>query len=463
MSLHRMLRAAAGNNSGPAPTPGDLQFSKVALLLHGDGTNGAQNNTFVDSSSNAFAITRWGNATQGSFSPFPVSSGIAYSSSVNGGSAFFDGNYSGITAANNAAFNLGSGNFTLECWVYNKEVSTQCGIAGVWNGSFIIWRAGTTYRFYYGGISGSPLTCSIPAVLNSWQHLAIVRNGTTLTFYVNGVSGGSANLGTSAINFTSDPFGFGANFEYGSIGYPYIGFISNVRLVKGTAVYTANFTPPTSPLTAISGTAILLNFTNAGIYDNAAKSAVQTVGNAQISTAVKKFGTGSLAFDGTGDGLIANASAAPLVNTDFTWEVWVNFNSLSGAPCLLNVGTSSANRTLLYFDPTNGIRYAVARSGIDQISIQQGSTSGWSTGTWYHVALVRSGNTYTIYRDGTSVATGTSTYSQSILPDGMNVGYSNSSGSYLYLNGYIDDVRITNGFARYTANFPPPNVAFLDQ
>ena len=61
-----MMQMVAGGTVAPS----DPNFRNVTLLLHGDGTNGGQNNTFVDSSANAFTITRNGNTTQGSFSPY---------------------------------------------------------------------------------------------------------------------------------------------------------------------------------------------------------------------------------------------------------------------------------------------------------------------------------------------------------------------------------------------------------
>ena len=101
MSLHHGLRSAAGASVA------DPDFKNVSLLLLGNGTNGAQNNTFVDGSSNAFSVTRYGNTTQGTFSPF----GYNWSN-------YFDGNGDYLSVPDNAAFEIGSGDFTVEAWIY---------------------------------------------------------------------------------------------------------------------------------------------------------------------------------------------------------------------------------------------------------------------------------------------------------------------------------------------------------
>jgi len=102
MFLSKKLNMGAGT---PATT--DPQFNYVTMLLHGDGTNGAQNNTFLDSSSNAFTVTRSGNVTQGSFSPY----GSNWSNNFNGSSDY-------LSSPANTALNMGTGNWTIECWVY---------------------------------------------------------------------------------------------------------------------------------------------------------------------------------------------------------------------------------------------------------------------------------------------------------------------------------------------------------
>lgn len=441
--------------AGVSPDP---NWSSVSYLMSTTATNGGQNNTFVDSSTNNFSFIRYGNPTQGSFTPFqtPPVGYPGYSTSSFGGSGYFDGTGDGLTVANNSAFALGSGNFTLECWVYNSEVVANCGYAGVWANSYILYREGTSYKFYYNGPSGSPLTSSIAAVANTWTHLAVVRNGSTLTLYVNGVSGASANISTTAFSgIGSGVFGIGANFQNPtSPAFPFTGYMASLRLVTGTAVYTSAFTPPTTPLTAISGTAFLCNFTNANSFDAAMRCDLETAGNAQVSTAQAKFGTTSMAFDGSGDYLRVNTYDPSLFafgTGDFTIEFWLRINTTAGLQFMYE-GRGGSDTPTIYM---NGAALTYYTNGINAIT-----GANLSTGVWYHVALARSGTSTKMFLDGTQTG---STYTDS-------TNYTNIAGRPVFgiesglslhsLNGYLDEMRVTKGVARYTANFTAPTAAF---
>jgi hypothetical protein len=92
---------------------------------------------------------------------------------------------------------------------------------------------------------------------NQWHFITIQRSGTTYTMYVDGVIDAQQNLAVVNLRFDYNIIIGGYNPP--TIGYSYIGYLSNLRIVKGTALYSGNFTPPTTNLTAVSGTALLLN------------------------------------------------------------------------------------------------------------------------------------------------------------------------------------------------------------
>jgi hypothetical protein len=199
--------------------------------------------------------------------------------------------------------------------------------------------------------------------------------------------------------------------------------------------------------------------TNAAIFDNAMMNDLETVGNAQISTSVKKFGTGSLAFDGTGDRLVGPPTYLYDLAGDFTIECWLNLNSTSGTYIgIASYADSSGwyGWQLIKYNTYIQFQFLSASAGVGTVT----SSSTVTTGVWYHIAVVRSGSTITLYINGTSQGTSTSTASYSSANSFIRVGEERTLGGQL--NGYIDDLRITKGYARYTANFTAPTAAFSD-
>jgi hypothetical protein len=236
------------------------------------------------------------------------------------------------------------------------------------------------------------------------------------------------------------------------------GYMSDFRLVKGTAVYTAAFTPPTAPLTAITNTQLLTNFTNAGIYDATAKNDLETVGNAQNSTTQSKFGGSSMYFDGTGDWLTAADNINLRFGTgDFTIEGWVYLSATGVAYGLVSKGTSTTGWSV-NITSGNKLQFSYTASNLT------GATS-LASGTWYHFAVTRYGSgtgNVKVFLNGVVDATsGTAITDAFTQTNIFYVGADRVGGSAL--NGYLDDVRVTTGIARYTSNFTPPTSAFLLQ
>ena len=407
-----------------------------------------QDNRFIDRSANNFTITVNGDTRISKLAPFnPPAS---YSTASYGGSGYFDGTGDTLSLASNAAFDLASSNFTLEAWIYQTSGTLGPIINRRPAASATGWlfSAGEFSAFINGAWRQSVITATVTN--NVWLHVALVRNGSTFTLYHNGTSVGTYTQ-TGAVQDLTQAVVVGA--AGGTTEILFTGYIANARMVVGTAVYIANFTPPTTPLTAITNTSLLLNFTNAGIYDAATINDGQTVGNAQVSTTQAKWGTTSLAFDGTGDYLtVIDKPELRLGSGDFTIEGWVYLSATGVAYGLVSKGTATTGWSV-NVTSGNKLQFSYTASNLT------GATS-LASGTWYYFAVTRSGTAagnLKVFLNGSADAT-----SAGAVTDNFNqtnvlyVGADRVAGAVL--NGYLQDVRVTNGYARTittpTAAFP---------
>jgi hypothetical protein len=217
-------------------------------------------------------------------------------------------------------------------------------------------------------------------------------------------------------------------------------YLSNVALLHGNGANNS---------TTITDSALGVNWTVGG--------------TAKISTTQSKFGGSSMAFDGSA-GCVINAPVGAswtFGTADFTVEGWVYVTAAAtNSNGIFQQGTSAfASST------TNSLGFGTVTSGskwqIYAKNTNTSSTASWSTATWYHFALVRSGTTTTLYIDGTSVITVTA---DSTNYTGTHFGLGSLFGTAVGAvhNGYIDEFRVTKGVARYTANFTAPTAAFSD-
>jgi hypothetical protein len=448
----RIVKGTALYTANFTPPTQPLTAVSGTSLLTLQNNQPANNSTFLDSSSTNSLITRTGNTTQGSFSPY----------SPSGWSNYFDGTGDYLTVT--APTTLGTDKFTIEAWVYRTSASADenilvQGVGGT--DGFGIAVLGGALRIRFGATN--LFTSAATLTQNTWYHVALVRNGTTLTGYLNGISFGTS---TDSSNQTATQWNIG---HYGAGNYLFTGYISNLRVVKGTAVYTSNFTPSIQPLTAIAGTSLLTCADNRFVDKSANNFAVTSTGDvrvanwspfaAQTQTPVSY----SAYLDGTGDYLsVPSNSGFQFGSDNFTIECWVYINAFGTAGTWFAgpwgvPGGTNRSWDFAYYPAGGGIVFGYSTNGTDG-TIITGSTT-LSLNTWYHVAAVRSGNTCTIYQNGISI--GSASMAGTTINPGTNslwIGANpeDNGGSNFMLNGYISNLRVVKGTALYTANFTPP-------
>ena len=472
----RMVQGTALYTSNFTPPQNNLTaISGTTFLSY-------QSPTIIDNSPNAIAITNINGVTveaplilnkltkrQYSDGTFQTLGDIdeytitnsKYCTSFNGSSQY-------LTVPSNAAFSFGTGDFTVECWLYTGAPSG----GGVTNDRFIFGgfsssspafavflNNGGNLPAIWNGTTQYNTTTSVPT--NTWTHVAWVRNSSTLNIYINGVLGKTQASYTT--NFTTASTWYIGKNDIASDRY-FSGYISNLRVVKGVAVYTSEFTPPTSPLTAVSGTS-LLTCQNPTIIDNSTNAFTITNNGSVPTNNIQSTMYGATL---NGGNYLSIAQAAGAIGTGtFTIEAWVYPTSFSSSPTIME-------NSYWYQGYNGGWTAYISTSGTIVFSASNG---GWNTypsilvttGTvslnvWSHVAIVRDSNNYiNVYINGVPAITPVN-YSASLNYNNGSIGSSYAlrigahiadGGFYQGYSGSISNARITST-AVYNGPFLPP-------
>jgi len=408
----------------------------------------------ADGSTNAHAITVTGNVSTEPLTPF---NNLEYSEALHGSSGYFNGS-SSLTIPNDSTLLFGSGDYTVETWVYNTNTGNDLKwIAAIWHyttpsaQAWALYHQNGQYSFIVDPADTVVTTGTSGLHTNEWTHLAVTKSGNVFRMFINGVQESTTTLSHTMQN-GSGALDIGAAGA-GPVSTRFGGYISNLRIVKGTAVYTAAFTPPTAPLTAVTNTGFLMN-PNPNIIDKSQSSNLKVFGNTTGSTTQVKFtDSKSMYFDGSGDYIKTSASTDYDLPTDFTIEAWIHPTALSSNRLIVDTyNTSKAGSYQLYWRGT-GSSLAFYSQG-DGMVLQDPSSSSIFVNAWNHVAVSRSGTSAKLFVNGIVVDTATNSrdFTHGIP---VAIGYQQATGTN-YFAGYIQDVRITKGLARYTANFTPP-------
>jgi hypothetical protein len=368
----------------------------------------------------------------------------------------------GLSFADHADFDLAGSDWTFEWWAYVPKSE------GVTNLNFINkgpQGAVRPYSFNYRLESGQPgweprmfgssngssqwegYSGAAWQPWSTWTHVAFVRNGSTITRYINGKAYGTGS---------GDVFDNNEVLYVGGSGDEQPHTHSDLRISK-SAVYTAEFTPPTAPLSS-TGSVLHLKGTDASIIDKSQNSNLSLHGNTTGSTTQVKFAnTKSMYFDGN-DGITATGVRIPTNQyKSWTLEAWV-YATTSDANTERQIfsqydGDTFDNRFLFghaggAYRVFNGGNSVTSGSGVIQFN------------SWQHVAATYEGSTasanfgkYTLWVDGNSQ--GSVLINRPANNSDLQIGSRNQGQSQAWL-GYIQDARLTVGLQRYTANFTPP-------
>jgi hypothetical protein len=418
-------------------------------------------------------------------------------------SAVFNGTNSYLQLADSDDWRLGGGCFTIDFWYRIPtgsigkyfEVHQYVDANNYW-ACYIYLNGEVGFRVFSGGVSITYfITSAYTIAADTWYHFAIVRDGSNAYVFINGVSQVPTvtNLGI-APDFAA-PLRLG---EHGSgLGYWFNGYIDELRIVKGVARWTSNFTPPAQPYPCIGsvnskgvvaervpkkvGVVVKLDQNDATVTASVARDvdnytkllmhgecfkdetgkAVTFYGNALIDSSVYKFAGGSMKFDTSSSYLsIPNSSDWYLGVGDWTIDFWIRLNSNPPSGKVWGiVQQRTSDNTMIHIvygvpATTGEIGLTIWNSGV--------ASSNWTSGagmvinTWYHVAVVRYGSYYITFINGVQYYNAVNSMVWGVYTGNLTIGYArNETPEDRYLDGYLDEVRISKGIARWTANFTP--------
>jgi len=459
-TLYQTTQTTSNTQVFTPPTSALTLEANTKLLLLAD-------NRFRDKSNNNFAVTRTGDNTK--IVPFgPFRGTTVYQPHLHGASwlAQDGGNYFTVPYSKELFdwWQTGSGvvvPYTIELWFYAISLPVTTTVPHIIGSQLVsstttYWsfglRASGAVVFQYNNGTSQFVISSRTVRALEWNHLAVtITPGSGIRIWVNGVADPAVAIsGTPNATLGTVPLSIGA-FNNATM----FGYYSNLRIVKGDAIYTANSAPPTAPVTRTANTVLLMNFDTGGIVDYTTRHNVQTIADPKswpapsraggtYSVYRNRYSNTSLFFDGTGDYLQMAAARSETENFgtgDWCIEFWI-YRVLGGTQQTIydQRSATTQNSPLIYLTTTNNVRYYI--NGADRIS-----TAAIASNTWVHVAVERFSRNVSIYIDGSRsgaifLDANTHTANQNYI------GGTTTSQPYY---GHIQDFRITKG-ARYTAN-----------
>ena len=437
-------------------TVASTYLDNVVLAMPMNGP--ADSNRFYDLKGHP--VTTYGNTKI-------VASPAKFGSSV----AYFDGSDDYLALPFSTDFVFTGTAWTIEAWIYLTTLpSSMATIFSAFSNSsstgvrLLVGPAGALYA----GVGSPDLNSADGAIApNTWYHVAVCGSGSNVKLFVDGTV--VASVTTAATTPTGISYVYVGSTD-GS-NWMLTGYIEDLRISKGLARYTANFTVPTESYLDKSATVVALPMAgpnNATTFSDIVGRAVTAYGNAKISSTQSKFNGTSAYFDGSGDYLaIPYSPEIDLLGHDFTVEAWVyptftptsydrrlcgsgggtiGWNSSTGLHWLIQF--SNSNPPALAFQFWNGS----AADGYE-------TTAKVSLNAWSHVAISVDATSRTLYIsiNGTVQSFSLTSIARPSSNPGLAIATLPGEGgdSAAAYTGYLDDFRITRGEAKYKTNFTP--------
>jgi len=439
--------------------------SSTKLLLHADGKTGSR--LFTDSSLSPKSITNFGVKIDTQQKKLGLSS------------AFFNGQGDYLSLPDSNDFNFGAGDFTIDFWVkfnhLNHPATPVQYFMGQYDGTgnnyWLLSHQEDTNRLYLAFSKSGIYYCHWTPSLHTWYHLAFIRQGASGKIFIDGVS----QAVTEQVAFRSDDVGdISSPLRIGTLtaqieGYFFDGWLDEVRVTKGLARWTGDFTPQEVrllPAPPEEGT-VPDSFTKL-LWHGDLLNGMTSSGGAKIDTRQKKFGLTSGFFDGQDDYFtLPDSQDWHLGKEDFTIDFWARFNSLPGngrqQTLISQANGSGKQRQFIFaYQQMSGVKRFILGISYDGSGYSNILSTPYDLkpDTWYHIALVKNGNTAgTLYLFVNGAAVALSGYIDNALKDStayLQIGANSESGSAGdFFHGWLDELRISKGLARWTADFTP--------
>jgi hypothetical protein len=428
ISNFRVIKGLPVYTAAFTPPTTELSTTTETKLLTLQKNQSFNNYNFKETSQNNFVLTKTGNPSLVAFNPYMP----------HGWSVYFDGSDS-LSIPSSANLALGTGDFTIELWVKplnsNNRLISWAGTGG----PLVYTNSSNQLTFANYGVADL-LTTTATVPLNLWSHCAITRQGTTLRLFINGVLSAST---TNSTNFAQVAVNLGVDSSTVYLK----GYLSNVRVIKGTALYTSTFTPPTSILTNISGCQLLVCHKNRLVDDSSNNFAITRNGDAKVVTNGPLSATvayapsihgGSAYFDGTGDYITTtyNSAFKYAASQDFCLETWAyaDVSSLSTGYILSQVNTNNWGFLWGVGAVTSGKMSAYFGNGSTSVTGNLTDPDNFPLRQWVHCVWCRTGSTMSLFINGVRKATATNTNAINLTTDRT-----------IYMGSYVDGTGVWNG------------------